>query len=186
MTTADSLFEGGVSRIIGKALRDFSQQTPPSLRPATINFEWSGGGTALVATTCDPILVEVPFDSNIVWAHLYAGDANGRPIKVTATVDLQLTQLAAFGVTTALYGTGATPSLTVQSSADTPVVGWQANLITGDAIVARLATFTGLATWLALTLQLRPTDVAIGVSTIVDNAGDTVVDSNGNTLVFRS
>lgn len=185
--SADSVLDEAFTRLLGKVQQEAAQQqVAAAVRPATINFVWGGGGLPIVAANCDPLLVEVPFPSFVVWAHLYAGDALGHPVEVTATVEVRLTQLLTFGDSVPLYGLGLPPHMTVAAVADVNVQAWQQNLITGDALVARLATFSGTATWLALVLQLRPTDVPLGVTGIVDDSGDTIVDSDGNPIVLRS
>lgn len=190
----DSVLEGALTTVLVKAQRALAE---PAVRPATINFEWSGGGIPIPVavdpitlasgpTTLDPILVEVPFPCRIVWAHMYAGDAAGNPIAVTASADVRLTQLLTFGGSVPLSGTGTPPGLQADSIADADLTGWQLNLTTTDTLIARLTTFTGTATWVALVLQLRPTDVPIGVETMLDASDVTYTDADGNPYVFRS
>lgn len=181
--SVDSLLDQAFTTLLNKARGPAIEQ---AVRPATINFVFSNNGAALVVTTRDPLLVEVPFPCRIVWVHLYAGDKNGAPVAVTATVDLFLTQWDHFGTFAPVYGSGTPPHLTLDSVANADLSGWQLHLTTGDTLMARLRTFTGAASWLALTLQLRPTDVPIGISNVTDLAGSFVTDSAGNIVVSRS
>lgn len=168
--------------LLSKAQRP---ELPPAVRPATVNFNWGGGGVPIVLANTDPVLVEVPFPSRIVWAHLYAGDATGLPMAVTASVEVRVTQFTEFGGSVALYGSGTVPALSSASRADLDLTGWQVNLITGDALIGRLLTFTGAATWVTLSLLLRPTDVPIGVTSVIDATSNSYTDANGNLYVYR-
>lgn len=159
---------------------------PDRARPASIVFEWTGGGLPIVQANTDPVLVEVPMPCRIVWAHLYAGDVVGNPVATTATVNVQLTSLTTFGASTPLYGSGAIPALVSDSATNLDLTDWHRNLVTTDTLIGRLATFSGAATWLVLVLQLRPTDVPIGVSAVTDDAGDPFTDADGNALTFRA
>lgn len=186
---ADSTFDEAFTRLLGKATADAlaGGTAQAQSRPVGIDFTWTGGGLPLVLANLDPILVEVPIDSSIVWAHLYAGDANMNPVAVSATVDVQRTTFATFASRTPLYGLGLIPTLSAGYATDCDLTLWNMNFIVGDTIIARVASFTGTATWLALVLQLRPTQaVQLGVDTVTDSDGNTITDSAGNTLVLRS
>lgn len=195
--SVDALLDDAFTRILGKAHQEFDQQNQLNLRSATINFEWNGGGQPLTTAidpltlyeyplTTDPVLVEVPFDATIVWAHMYAGDSRGNPIPISTMVDLTLSSLLTFGAQTPVYGIGARPEMVAESSVDLPLTGWQLNLVTGDTLMATPFTFTGVATWFALTLLIRTTQVPLGVEPIVDNNGAQIVDNAGNLIVLRS
>lgn len=179
---AERRINNGVQQIIARA-------TPPQhvrrARPATINFGWGGGGVSIVVTATDPLQVDIPFASRIVWARLRAGNALGGAVAVAATVDVQLNQFESFGTSAPLYGTGTIPTLAGQSKNDCSLTGWQTNLGDTDTLTARLATFTGDATWITLTIRLRPLEVPIGISGVEDSAGDRFVDASGNRFVFR-
>jgi len=136
--------------------------------------------------TVDPILVEVPFSCSLQWVHLYAGDATGRPTVVTATVDIALTQITTFGTAASIVGTGVSAILAAASVSTIPLLGWVTNFTTGDILIARLTSFTGLATWLTCSLLLRATDVTVGITGVQDTTGTPVVDANGNPVVLRS
>jgi hypothetical protein len=181
--SVDSLLDSALTTLLGKAIRDAEAEGAITPRTATINFSWGGGGQPLVLTNTDPILVEVPFPSKIIWAHLYAGDAAGQPAVVTASVEVRITQFSSFGGSLALYGSGTAPALTAASRADLDVTNWQVNLLTGDALIARLTAFTGSADWIALVLLIRSVDDAL--ITVVDTSGDQFVDTSGNPFVIR-
>lgn len=197
--SVDTTLDTSLALIVSKARSGLGVGTTPSsggstgggttttapVRPATVNFEWAGGGTQLTQTAADPILIEIPFPCTIVWAHLRAGDAAGNPSSVTATVDVELSQFETFGGKTPLYGTGTTPTLSSQSKNNVSLTGWKIDLTTGDTIIARLTALSGSATWLTLTLLLRPTDVPITTSNIADSSGNLLIDSGGNTLILQ-
>jgi hypothetical protein len=178
-TTLESAF----TLLLKKAMRD----TPfPSLRPGGIDFWWGGGGLPLSVLTIDPLIAEVPFASRLVWAHLFAGDATGAAVSVDATIELQLTNLYSFGVKSPVYGGGIPPALIGAYAADLDISDWQVNFNVGDVLIAYPTIFTGTATWLALTLQLRPTDVPQGIDTVTDNAGSDMTFNDGSGVEFRA
>lgn len=185
MSTPEALVDRALTTLLEKARQREDELSRPTPRPATLNFQFSGGGTAPVTTTTDPILLEVPWPGEIRWAHMYAGDINGQPVAVNATIDVSITRLSTFGGTLPLYGS-AIPTLTAASTADLVVTTWIKNLLPGDALIARLMSFDGLATWVSLNLLLYPTNSDLGSSTLVSDAGDTIVDANGNVVVRRS
>lgn len=194
--SADATLDQAFTTLLAKAQKRLLDSPQATVKPATINFEWTGGGqpitvavdpiTLLSTPAVDPVLVEVPFPSTIIWAHMFAGDAAGRPVAVSASVDVELTQLLTFNASTSISAGGFSPALSSQAVSDLSIVGWQTNLATGDLLIARLTSFVGLATWVALTLQILPTNVPIGVAGVTDGTGDQIVDSNGNIVVLRN
>ncbi len=156
------------------------------VKPATINFMWTGGGQALNLLTLDPIMVEIPFASTLVWAHMFAGDGVGGAIDVSATVELRLSNFANFGSSLPLYQTGLIPTLDTVASMDLDITDWLTNFDGGDIITAYPVTFTGTATWMALVLRLRPTESAIGVSATEDNSGEVMTTNDGEAMQFRA
>lgn len=150
----------------------------------TVNITFSGGGSALPASGL-PGIVEIPGSLTLVWVHMFAGDENGDPVIVTASVDLRLTSEGNFGGTSPIYG-ATLPRIQADALASIDLTGWRLNYTTGDAILYRLASFSGLATWLTLTMQMRPTVTIIGQSSLVDNSANIVVDNAGNPVVTRS
>lgn len=117
----------------------------------TLNFLFGNGSSALTASGQNPLLCEVPDSGEIVWAHLYAGNSVAAGVNVSATVDLWRT----FGTLSNIYGSGTKPTLSAQSSANMSLVGWFPHLDAGEQVIAKLATFTGSATWLSLVLRVR-------------------------------
>jgi hypothetical protein len=180
--SVESALDQAVANILTLARQE---DGPRSVRPGGLDFGWSGGGQPIDATLTDPILLEVPFDARIVWAHLYALDGAGEFAPVTATVEVRIRQAVAGGASTALYGTGTIPALTSVGFADLDTTGWQLNLSVGDAMTARLTALTGVANVVVLAIQLRPTDAPLGISDVVDNTGNAFVDNAGNRFVFR-
>jgi hypothetical protein len=181
--TAEATLDLAFTTLLAKARPN---DLPAAVRPATIDFIWTGGGQPLDATMMDPILVEVPFPARLVWAHMFAGDGTGGAVPVQATLDLRLTSLSAFGTSSPVYGTGSPPRLDSFAATNLSLDGWQLNFATGDALIAFPVTFIGTATWLALTLQLRPTESPIGITDVTDNAGDAMTFNDGSTVEFRS
>lgn len=151
----------------------------------TVNITFSGGGSALPTAGGMPGLVEIPGPLTLVWVHLFAGDENGSPVSVTAAVDLRLTSEGSFGGATPIYGS-TLPRLQSDAVASIDIGGWRTNFTTGDAILYRLDSFSGTATWLTLTMQMRPSVTILGQSDLTDNAGNPVVDNAGNAVVSRS
>jgi hypothetical protein len=183
--SVDSVLDEALTILLAKAQRT-QLETTPQRKPAMIEFEWTGGGAPIVLANCDPVLNEVPFPGDIVWAHMWAGDAAGNPVAVTATITVGLTQILTFGASTSLHGSGSPPSLVVDSATNASITGWQTHLVTGDTLIGVLTAFTGLATWVALTILVRPTTEDIGVQGIADANGDQIVDEFGNLIVLRS
>jgi hypothetical protein len=195
--SVDSVLDDAFTTLLAKA-RSLQDQLPrAAIKPAMAHFQWTGGGQPIAVavdpltfastpTSCDPVLIEVPFPCTIQWAHLWAGDGDGNPVAVTATIEIFITTILTFGAAVPLKGTGTPPTLTLDSATDCDLTGWFINLVTGDALVARVETFTGLASWLALTLLLRPVSEEQGVAGIVDENGDLIVDENGNVIVLRN
>lgn len=169
------------SRKVGAARVD------QAIRQSSLNFDFGGDNTPITPVTMGSLKLVVPYPSRIVWARLSAGDADDNPVIVTATVRVKMTGFSTFGGSTLLHGTGTIPTLTLDSSHDCDLTGWQTNLVAGDWLIARLMTLTvGAPTWLSLDLLLRPTDVPVGVTIVTDNAADPMTDNSGDQMVFRS
>lgn len=120
----------------------------------TVNITFSGGGSALPSSGL-PGVVEIPGPLTLVWVHLFAGSEAGAPVAVTSEVELQLTTEGSFGSSSPIYGS-TRPRLVADSVASPDLSGWTRNFTTGDAIVYFLHSFSGTATWLTLTMQMRP------------------------------
>lgn len=163
-----------------------SGSTSSTALPVSVNFGWGGGGSTLTANGADPVKASIPFPCTIAAARLCAGDGQGHPIAVSASIDVEVTQFNTFGASVPLQGSGTIPRLQSDSVANCNLSGWQTNLVAGDWLIARLASFSGSATWVALELILQPISVQLGVSTVVDNAGNRLVDNSGNVIVYRN
>lgn len=155
-------------------------------RLVSVNFEWGGGGAPLVLANADPVKMSIPFPCTIAAARVCAGDGVGHPVSVSASIDVAITQFSTFGSAVSLQGSGTVPRLQSDSVSNCNLSGWHTNLIAGDWLIARLSSFTGSATWVALELTLQPISVQLGVSTVVDNAGNRLVDNSGNVIVYRN
>ena len=57
---------------------------------------------------------------------------------------------------------------------------------TGDALLAVPTSISGSATWLAVVLQIRSTEVPLGVTGVTDTSGTSVTSSDGTPVVLRS
>ncbi len=181
--TVDAILEGAFTNLVAKAQQ---RQQEQAVRPANVVFPWTGGGQPLTQPTMDPIIAEIPFPCRLVWVHIWAGDAHGLPVPVSATFELQVTSVFTFGASAPLYGTGVPPALDNVFSANLDLTDWNMNLAIGDTLIAYPLTYTGTATWLAITIQLRPTDQAIGISELVDNAGTTMTFTDGTPVEVRA
>lgn len=155
-----------------------------AIEPVTVCITFSGGGLALPSGGGLPGVVEIPGPLTLVWVHMFAGDEAGSPVAVTASVDLRLTSEGNFGGSTPIYG-ATLPRLQADAVASIDLSAWRRNYTTGDAILYRLASFSGVATWLSLTMQMRPVTAAQAVGSITDLAGNDVVDLAGNPITTR-
>lgn len=165
-------------------LKKSQQALPePPVLPTVISVNFDGGGQPLVAGLAG--LVEVTFPCRILSCHMYAGSTLIEPINVTATVDLRRGQQGIWSAGShPLYGT-TMPSMTAQAESSPSITGWEVDLQPGDLIVYRLATFTGTATWLTLTLPVKRIDVTgVGELGITDSGTSVTVD--GVPVVLRS
>jgi len=179
----DGTLDSAFTLLLQKSLQAEQEQV---VRPANVIFPWTGGGQPLTQPTMDPIIAEIPFPCRLVWVHMWAGDAQGLPVPVSATIELQVTNIFAFGASLPLYGTGVLPTMDNVFAADLDLTDWNMNLATGDTIIAYPLTFSGSATWLSITMQLRPSEQAIGVSDVVDNAGDNMTFNDGSPMEIRA
>ena len=182
--SVDSLLDSAFTTLLGKAHQEFDV-TRLALRPATININFSGGGVAL--DTGRPCMARIPFPCTIYLAEIYAGTELGQPVNVTCTVDLWTTSIPTFssGGQTPIYG-ATRPGLTAASSATISLADWVVNLVPTDRLVARIATWSGTATWLALLLQVIPTEVPQGTASVLGDGSDVVIDQFGNIVVFQN
>lgn len=183
--SADSLLDEAFTRLLGK-LEQVAEDSVPRTCQVTINF--SGGGSALPSAGGLPAVIEIPYASSIVWVHLYAGDENLLPIAVTSTIDVRATILDSFDGGSAIPIYGSTlPGLTAQSSLNVDITAWSIrNFDAGDTLTFRMASFSGTATWMAMCIQLRATDVLQGSDTVTGPADEVVTDEDGNPVVTRS
>jgi hypothetical protein len=203
----DAVIEEALSIILGKAIQRAQELAlPVEQKQATINFTFGGGGapiiepvidpdaptdptlgeSAMITTTTDPQVVEIPWPCRVVWCHLYAISSTGQPALATCVVDLQISQFLTWGGTSVpLYGVGAQPSLTAEFKRDLDLTGWNVNLDTGDTITAFMPSFSGAATSISCTLLLVKTTDVIGEVDVFDNDDQLLVDELGNRVVWR-
>jgi hypothetical protein len=181
--SVDSVLDDAFVTLLQKSVTRIPEQ---GVRPASINFGWGGGGTPLNVANLDPVLIDVPFPSRIIWARIRAGDATGAPVLVSATIDLRLSNFASFGGSTAIYANAGIVSITNATKLDLSLTGWIVDLDIGDSLSAQVLSVATLATWLSLTLLIRPTDMPIGVNPINSGSGSTVISGAGNTLIRKT
>lgn len=151
--------------LLGKAQGTVTQTVPSTPAPTpvtsdvtsyTVVFPWSGGGLAIVASACDPLVVEVPDAGEIVWCHVYAYSFTGTPVSVTAALSLAKTTYGdGLGSTTSVSGSGSAPGLSAASQASPSMSGWNTHLDAGDTIIGRLTSFSGTARGVAMVLKVR-------------------------------
>jgi len=164
---------------------------PPPLLTAALIINFDGAGSVLTVGMGG--IPELPPGSfRIIGAHLAAGvwsptDLLITPITTTATVDIRLASHGMWsGGARPIYGT-TQPGLTAQAEADIDISGWITELQPGDILSYALATFTGSATVLTLTLTLRRIDVAgINAPAFFDGSSVDFTDSSGIPFVSRS
>lgn len=142
---------GSTSPITGGGLGPVDGTSPMG---TTVNITFSGMGGGLPGSGMSGV-VEIPGSLSLVWVHMFAGDEDIRPVPVSAAVSLRLTSEGGFGSSTAIYGS-TMPALSGDASASIDISEWTKDYTTSDTILYRLASFSGAATWLTLTMQLRP------------------------------
>ena len=174
------------SAIMKARLREDEVKRQPDQVALILNFD--GAGQPLTVGMCG-IPTMPPGAFRIIGCHMNAGIWNPdllrvSPIPVTASVDIRLTSNGHWaGAGTALYGT-TRPTLTAQEEASIDISGWIVELQPGDILPYALATFSGTATVLTLTLLLRRIDlIGIDAPTVVDDSGTTLVDEDGHVVV---
>jgi hypothetical protein len=193
-TDFDTAFTILLGKAQGTITTDPGTVTPPSsggggtIAPTSyvVAVQFGGGGAVLTTSGSDPRIIEVPDPGELVWVHMYAGDANAQPVAVTATVDLQRTRLSTFGGSSPVYGSGTAPSLSGSATADMSLAGWFPHFESGDTLIARLTSFSGTATWVAMMIKVRRDATAQQQFAVLDSAGDAVLDAFGNPVIYRN
>jgi hypothetical protein len=189
VASSESQLDRAFGILLAKARQREEQQRIAQPNALIMNFD--GAGQALtVGMGGIPEIPEGAF--RIVGAHLAAGiwsltDLRIVPIAVTATVDIQLASQGSWGGgSRPLYGS-ARPGLSAQAEADISITGWITELQPGDILAYALATFTGAASVLTLTLTLRRIDVVgIDAPPVTDGAGASFTDASGRAFTTRS
>ena len=191
VASSESQLDKAFGILLAKARqREWEQQVERATACALImNFD--GAGQPLTVGMGG--IPEMPSGAfTIVGAHLAAGvwsptDLLITPITVTATVDIRLASHGMWGGgARPIYGT-TRPGLTAQAEVDIDISGWITELQPGDILSYALATFSGSATVLTLTLTLRRIDVAgIDAPAFFDSSSVSFTDSSGIPFVARS
>jgi len=191
VASSESQLDKAFGILLAKARqREWEQQVQRASTCALIiNFD--GAGQALTVGMGG--IPEMPSGAfTIVGAHLAAGiwsltDLRIVPIVTTATVDIRLASHGMWsGGARPLYGT-VRPGLSAQAEADVDISGWITELQPGDILPYALATFTGGATVLTLTLTLRRIDVAgIDSPDFTADAGGAFTDGSGLSFTSRT
>jgi len=186
VASADSLIDHAFTTLLRKARQDDQALQKPLAQASTVNFHFGGSTTAVTAGQTG--FAEIPFAATILSTHVYAGSALGAPVAVTTTFDLQFGQKDFFatGVLSPLHA-GTLPGMTTLAEAEIDMTGWLTQIAAGDLLFCRLATFSGLATWVLVTVTLRRLDViGLGINDLTDFAGGAnIVDGSGNQIVWR-
>ena len=191
VASSESQLDKAFGILLAKARqREWEQQVERATACALImNFD--GAGQPLTVGMGG--IPEMPSGAfTIVGAHLAAGiwsltDLRIVPIITTATVDIRLAQHGMWaGGANPIYGT-VRPGLTAQAEVDIDISGWITQLQPGDILAYALATFTGGATVLTLTLTLRRNDVAgIDSPDFTAAAGGAFTTGGGLSFTSRS
>jgi hypothetical protein len=186
--SVDSVLDDAFTLLLAKARTRLPDEGLNPPLPTTININFDGVGLPLTVNMAG--LVEITFPCTILGCHIYAGTAGStglQPSFVTATVDLLLSQQGtwASGAAT-LYNTGTIPTITAAVETSVSITGWIVNLQPGDLILWRLATFSGTATWMSVTLPIRRLDTQnIGVLSLFDSSSINFTNASGSPFVVR-
>lgn len=177
--------------VLRKAQRPETDTLPPVPQAGAVIINFDGAGQPLTAGMGG--IPEIPPGAwRIVGCHMAAGmyDVNSLrivPVAVSASVNLQLASHGSWQGGSRSLWANTMPTLTAQAEADIDLSGWITDLQPGDSIPYALATFTGSATVLTLTLTLRRLDVTgINAAPVTDDTGAIFTDSNGAAFVIRS
>ena len=169
-----------------KSVVQTTSQPTPKQHAIVLNAHFGGAPTAVTAG--QTAMLEVPCPSTLFSVHIYAGTALLVPTTITATVDLQLGQKNFWetGTLTPIHN-GTLATISAAAEAEIVLTDWITQFQENDVIGLRLATFSGTATWLLVTLKMQPLNVAsLGSADLVDFAGgDNLVDGSGNQVVWR-
>lgn len=191
VASSESQLDRAFTILLAKARQRAEQQSREQTLTAALIMNFDGAGAALTVGMGG--IPEMPSGAfTIVGAHLAAGIWNATdlqivPITTTATVDIQLASHGMWqGGGQPLYGT-TRPGLVAQAEADADISGWITELQPGDILSYALATFTGGATVLTLTLTLRRNDVTgIDAATFTDGTGVDFTDASGDPFRIRA
>lgn len=191
VASSESQLDRAFTILLAKARQRAEQQAREQALTAALIMNFDGAGSALTVGMGG--IPEMPSGAfRIVGAHLAAGiwnltDLRIAPIITTATVDIRLASHGMWaGGSRPLYGT-VRPGLSAQAEVDIDVSTWITELQPGDILSYALATFTGGATVLTLTLTLRRIDVTgIDAATFTDGSGVDFTDASGESFRIRT
>lgn len=176
--------------VIRKAQQNQEQKTPLAQTAALIiNFD--GAGQPLTVGMGG--IPEMPPGAfRIMGVHMAAGiwnptDLRIVPIITTASVDIRLASNGMWqGGARPLYA-NTRPGLVAQAEAEIDISAWVTELQPGDLISYALATFSGTASVLTLTLTLRRLDVTgLDAPTANDTTGTAFTDASGLAFTLRT
>ena len=172
--------------------RQLQEQKPEPTHDGALIINFDGAGTPLTVGMGG--LPQMPPGAwRILGCHIAAGIWNPTslrlvPIIVSASVELRLSHVNNWaGGSAPLYGDGGfRPGLISQSEASVDITGWLTELQPGDVISYALATFTGNASVITVTLPLRRIELTgLSETAVIDSTGDVLVDSAGRSIVIR-
>lgn len=182
--SVDAKVDRAFITLLGKAQRP---DPPPPVLPVSIEFGFDGVGAA---PDLDMVSKgSVVFPARIIGCYIHAGNPQTAPAAATATFDLRIGRRGSWASgTVPLYGP-LQPGMADVAEQDFSIAGWYTlDLQPGDLLVARLLSFSTSAgaTWVTLSLVVRRLDVlGMGLSTVVSDTGDILIDDDGNTVVSR-
>jgi hypothetical protein len=167
--------------------------------PAVITMTFGGaGGGSLNQGSCG--LIEVTFPCRILGCQLYSGAYTGlsgtvpaslQPVAVTATIELLLGSKGAWiGGGVPIYGSNLAgrPALSAVPEASVDTTLWITDTLQpGDLLAYGLSSFTGLATFIVMSLAVRRVDATgQGVNNLTNTGGTAFTTAAGQPLAVRN
>lgn len=154
-------------------------------RPITIALEFDGGAALPTIGQCVVCPIGL-INARIIAAAIVANGVG------SATIDLRHGTFSDMPMLSPIFG-ATMPALSASSAVLLDVSTWTTiNLQPFDVLVATLITVSSVAsgagalTSLTLSLYCRALKWPAGTTTLIDNAGNTMVTQSGNTLSLRS
>lgn len=174
------------------AITKARQEIPPQpVLPTVLLATFDGVGLPL--TVGHAQFVHVTFPCRLLSCHIFAGETNlGTaiggilPSICSASIELRLATQGLWAAGSRPVYATTPPTITAAAEEDVDIDGWVTSFQPGDVLTYTLATFTGTATVMTISLPVRRVDVVgLDSQTLTDATGDTILDGSGNTVVLR-